>query len=58
MEYEKIFRGSICDIFRNEIVAHSIRILRERGLSDDQIRKEMLRDFNIKAEVLDEILKS
>lgn len=58
MEYSKIFGGNIRDIFRNEIVAHSIRILRERGRSDEEIKKEMLRDFSIKAEVLDEMLKA
>lgn len=58
MENSKIFDGDIRDIFRNEIVAHSIRILRERGWYDEEIKKEMLRDFSIKAEVLDEMLKA
>lgn len=57
MEYSELLKGSLRDIFRNEIVSHSIRILREHGHSDEQIKKELLRDFSIKAETLDEMLK-
>ena len=57
MEYSELLKGSLRDIFRNEIVSHSIRILREHGHSDEQNKKELLRDFSIKAETLDEMLK-
>ena len=57
MDCNKLFKGSMCDIFRNEIISHSIRILRRHGLSDEQIKDELMRDFSLKAEVLDKMLK-
>ncbi len=57
MEYNKLFGVNLCDIFRNEILSHSICILREHGRSDEEIKAELLRDFSVKAEVLDEMLK-
>lgn len=57
MGYGKPFSGNLRDVFRNEILAHSIRILREHGRSDEEIKIELLRDFSVEPEVLDEMLR-
>ncbi len=57
MEHSNLFGTNLRDIFRNEILSHSIRILRGHGRSDEEIKTELLRDFSVKAEVLDEMLK-
>lgn len=48
---------NIREVFRKEIIAHSIKILRQRGQSDENIKKELLRDFSVKPELIDEMLK-
>ena len=57
MGKDKPFNGNLKDVFRNEILAHSIRVLRERGYSDEEIKGELLRNFSVKSEVLDKILR-
>lgn len=48
---------TIKDAMRQGIVEKSIQILRAHGKSEEEIQEMMLKDFAIKAETLDELLK-
>ena len=47
---------NIRDVFRNEIIAHTIIILRQHGKSDENIKEEILRDFSVTPEQVEEML--
>ena len=39
------------------VITYSIKILKDRGKTDDEIKSEILRDFAIEEKQIDEILK-
>lgn len=45
------------DTFREGIVEKSIQILRAHGRNDNEIKKMILKNFSIKENVLDNLLK-
>lgn len=45
------------DRAREGIVMKSIQILRAHGKSDEEIKKMMLKDFSIKEDILEELLR-
>ncbi|MCM1500514.1 MAG: hypothetical protein NC124_18790 [Clostridium sp.] len=48
----------IKDGFREDIIRHSVEILRSMGWSEEKIREEMLRDFSVEENLLDEIIEN
>jgi len=53
-----MLQGDIKNMAREGIVKKSIQILRTHGKSEEEIKKMMLKDFSIKEEVLDKLLKA
>lgn len=51
-------RDMIKDDFREDIIRHSVEILRSMDWSEEKIREEMLRDFSIEEKRLDAIMEN
>lgn len=55
-EDEQMRESAIRDTLRTAIVERSVNVLQRHGMSQEQIKEELSRDFAISAEKLDELL--
>ena len=56
LDFSGLLHSDLRNVFRKEVIRHSIEIMRRHGLLDKDIKKQLSRDFSVDEKLIDEML--